>query len=118
MALGLCPDEEPGLIGILKRQAETHADFTYSLSGNVISIIDLHLGNRSVTNDVENVLRKIEHFHQAPIFGFQIIAILRAFGTELIGMVSMRHSSPCAKRKKDELGINSYIAANDNAVEF
>jgi hypothetical protein len=67
------PDEEPGLIGILKRQAETHADLTYSLSGNVISIIDLNLGNRSVTNNVENVLRKIEHFHQAPIFGFQIM---------------------------------------------
>jgi hypothetical protein len=51
----------------------SHADFTYSMSGNVISIIDLNLGNRSVTNDVENVLRKIEHFHQTPIFGFKIM---------------------------------------------
>jgi hypothetical protein len=48
------------------------ADFTYAVSGNVISIIDLNLGNRSVTNDVE--LRKIEHYHhQAPIFGFKIM---------------------------------------------
>jgi hypothetical protein len=48
-------------------------DFTYSISGNIISVLDLNRGNRSVTNDVENVLRKIEHFHQAPIFGFQIM---------------------------------------------
>jgi hypothetical protein len=39
----------------------TQADFTYSIVGNVISIIDLDLGNRSVTNDIENVLRKIEY---------------------------------------------------------
>ena len=41
------PDEEAGFSAILRRQAETHADFTYSLSGNVISIVDLNLGNRS-----------------------------------------------------------------------
>ena len=59
------PDEEPGFSAILRRQAETHADFTYSLSGNVISIVDLNLWNRSLTNDIESVLRKIEHYHQA-----------------------------------------------------
>jgi hypothetical protein len=100
------PDEEPGCSAILRRQAKTHADFTYSLSGNVISIVDLNLGNRSLTNDIESVLRKIEHYHQGSIVGFNIIAIMRAFGTEFIGMVSMRRSSPCAKSKKDELGRN------------
>ncbi len=54
-------------------QSEPHADFNYAISGKVISIVDLNLGNRSVTNDIENVLRKIEHFHQAPITGFLIM---------------------------------------------
>ena len=52
----------------LRRESGTHADFTYSIRGNVISIIDLNLGNRSVTNDIESVLRKIEYYHQASIF--------------------------------------------------
>src|SRR5271165_7553402 len=67
------PDKEPGFSAVLKRQAETHADFTYSLSGNVISIVDLNLGNRSLTNDIESVLRKIEHYHQGSIVGFNIM---------------------------------------------
>ena len=50
---------------------ETLSDFTYSILGNVISIIDLELGNRSVTNDIENVLRKIEYYHQGSIAAFQ-----------------------------------------------
>jgi len=57
----------------IQRQAETHADFKYSISGNAISIVDLNLGNRSVTNDIEYVLHRIEHFHQAPITGFHIM---------------------------------------------
>jgi hypothetical protein len=43
------------------------ADFSYSIHDNVISIVDLDLGNRSVTNDIENVLRRIEHDHQGSI---------------------------------------------------
>jgi len=39
------------------RQRRSQADFTYSIFANVISIVDLDLGNRSVTNDIENVLR-------------------------------------------------------------
>jgi hypothetical protein len=46
------PSSEPTL-------GKTQADFSYSIRGEVISIIDLDLGNRSVTNDIENVLRKI-----------------------------------------------------------
>ena len=59
--------------GVLRRQVTTQADFTYSISGNVISIVDLNFGNRSVTNDIENVLRKIEHYHQGSISGFKIM---------------------------------------------
>jgi hypothetical protein len=67
------PQKETTLSAIVRRQAETHADFTYSISGNVISIVDLDLGNRSVTNDIESVLRKIEHYHQGSIGGFRIM---------------------------------------------
>ena len=67
------PQKETTLSAIVRRQAETHADFTYSISGNVVSIVDLDLGNRSVTNDIESVLRKIEHYHQGSIGGFRIM---------------------------------------------
>lgn len=36
-----------------------HADYTYTIEDNVIAIVDLDLGNRSVTNDIENVLDDI-----------------------------------------------------------
>lgn len=58
---------------VVRRQIGTQANFTYSISGNVISIVDLNLGNRSVTNDIENVLRKIEHYHQGPITKFKLM---------------------------------------------
>ena len=64
---------EPTLGNVIRRQWKTQADFTYSILGNVISIIDLDLGNRSVTNDIENVLRKIEYYHQGSIVGFKIM---------------------------------------------
>jgi hypothetical protein len=60
------PSSEPKL-------GKTQADFTYSIRGEVISIIDLDLGNRSVTNDIENVLRKIEYWHQGSIAAFRIM---------------------------------------------
>ena len=82
------PDEEPGCSAILRRQAKTHADFTYSLSGNVISIVDLNLGNRSLTNDIESVLRKIEHYHQGSIVGFNIM--YRDYLPHAIGAGSLR----------------------------
>jgi hypothetical protein len=43
------------------------------MSPDVIAIVDLDLGNRSVTNDIENVLRKIEYYHQGPITAFKIM---------------------------------------------
>ena len=46
----------------------------------VILIVDLDLGNRSVTNDIKSVLRKIEHITKARLVVFgSCIAIRRAF---------------------------------------
>jgi hypothetical protein len=52
----------------MRRQTETQAGFTYSMSGNVISIVDRDQGNRSVTNDVENVLRGIQWNGRSALF--------------------------------------------------
>jgi hypothetical protein len=57
----------------LAAQAGCQADFTYAISPDVIAITDLDLGNRSVTNDIENVLRKIEYWHQGSIAAFRIM---------------------------------------------
>ena len=38
----------------------SNADFSCALAGDVLKIRDLNLSNRSVTNDAENVLQKIE----------------------------------------------------------
>jgi hypothetical protein len=54
-------------------QAGSQADFTYSMSLDVIAVVDLDPGNRSVTNNIENVLRKIEYYHQGPITAFKIM---------------------------------------------
>jgi len=43
------------------------------MSPDVIAITDLDLGNKSVTNDIENVLRKIEYWHQGSIAAFRIM---------------------------------------------
>ena len=41
----------------LSEPPRTHADFTYKISPIVISISDTGLGSRSVTEDIEAVLR-------------------------------------------------------------
>jgi len=38
------PNDEPTLGNVIRRQWKTQADFSYSILGNVISIIDLDLG--------------------------------------------------------------------------
>jgi hypothetical protein len=38
-----------------------------------IKIVDLNRGTASVTNDIENVLRKIEAWHQGSIAGYRIM---------------------------------------------
>jgi hypothetical protein len=44
----------------LSEQVRTRADFTYKITADLISITDTGLGSRSVTEDIEAVLRKIE----------------------------------------------------------
>ena len=51
----------------------TRADFTYKITPNLISITDTGLGPRSVIEDIEAVLRKIEYWHQGSISSFKIM---------------------------------------------
>jgi hypothetical protein len=60
-------DYQPEKETASQRQVTNHADFTYSLSGHVITIVDLNLGNRSVTNDIQYVLRQIEQPSATPV---------------------------------------------------
>ena len=54
-------------------EAATRADFTYKITSNTITIADTTLGKLSVTEDIDAVLRKIEHWHQGSIAGFKIM---------------------------------------------
>jgi hypothetical protein len=49
------------------------ADFSYVLDRGVLKIWDLDLGNRSVTNDAENVLTKIEDTEGRSFVGSKIM---------------------------------------------
>jgi hypothetical protein len=40
---------------------------------NRIKIIDLNRGSASVTNDIGNMLRKIEAWHQGSVAGYRIM---------------------------------------------
>jgi len=51
----------------------TRTDFTYKITSTTISIVDTGLGRRSVTEDIEAVLRKIEYWHQGSIAKFKIM---------------------------------------------
>ena len=42
------------------RSNEPRADYTYTVEGGVIVIVDLDLGGKSVTNDIDNVLDEIQ----------------------------------------------------------
>ena len=53
------------------------ADFGYSI---LISIVDLNLGNRSETNDIEHVLRRIEDYYQGSIAGCRPYHVSRSQG--------------------------------------
>jgi hypothetical protein len=50
----------------------TQADFSYSIVLNLVKIQDTGKGAKSVTNDIEKVLRKIEIWHQGSIAGHMI----------------------------------------------
>ena len=49
------------------------ADFIYKITPTLISITDTGLGQRSVVEDIDTVLHKIEYWHQGPISPFQIM---------------------------------------------
>ena len=57
----------------LQESIRTRADFTYNITPTMISITDTGLGKCSVTEDIEAVLRKIEHWHQGSIAKFKIM---------------------------------------------
>jgi hypothetical protein len=54
--------------------SRTQSDFSYKITPEMISITDTGLGQCSVTEDIEAVLHKIEHWHQGSINSFQIMA--------------------------------------------
>jgi hypothetical protein len=54
-------------------QSITDPHFTYKITANTISISDTKRGRRSVTEDIEAVLRKIEYWHQGSIAAFKIM---------------------------------------------
>ena len=57
----------------LSEPLRTQADFTYKISPQLISIVDTGLGQRSVIEDIEAVLLKIEYWHQGSIAKFRIM---------------------------------------------
>ena len=57
----------------LSEPVRTRADFTYKISPVMISIVDTGLGSCPVTEDIEAILRKIEHWHQSSIATFKIM---------------------------------------------
>ena len=57
----------------LSEPPRTRADFTYKISPQLISIVDTGLGQRSVIEDIEAVLRKIEYWHRGSIAKFKIM---------------------------------------------
>jgi hypothetical protein len=52
--------------------SECQADFTYTMALDVVKIQDTGKGEKSVANDLEAVLRKIENSHQGSIAGYRI----------------------------------------------
>ena len=57
----------------LPEPIRTRADFTYNITPAMISITDTGLGKCPVIEDIEAVLRKIEHWHQGSIAKFKIM---------------------------------------------
>ena len=49
------------------------ADFTYSTTPETFKIQDTGKGKKSVADDLEAVLRKIEYWHQGSIARYRII---------------------------------------------
>lgn len=63
------------------------ADYTYTVEDNVIAIVDLDLGSKSVTNDIENVLADIRS-ELGDLAGYSVIyrdSMGRWDGVRLVG---------------------------------
>jgi hypothetical protein len=54
-------------------RAACQAEFTYGISVKAIKIQDTGKGAKSVSEDLEAVLRKIETWHQGSIAGYRIM---------------------------------------------
>jgi len=52
---------------------KTRADFIYKITPALIPITDTGLGSLPITEDIEAVLRKIDHWHQGSISSFKIM---------------------------------------------
>jgi hypothetical protein len=53
--------------------SDCKADFTYTIVLDVVKIQDTGRSEKSVTDDLKAVLRKIEDWHQGSIAGYRII---------------------------------------------
>lgn len=52
---------------------ECKAEFTYTMVLNLVKIRDTGKGAKSVPDDLEGVLRKIEAWHQGSIAGYRVM---------------------------------------------
>jgi hypothetical protein len=96
--------------------AKTRAEFTYSMVLNRIKIIDLNRGTASVTNDIENVLRKIEAWHQGSVADYHIMykdADAYWDGCEWDG----EHARFFAIRETDQAAAEKKLSAHQVAIE-
>lgn len=78
---------EPTLSVMTNRFSGPRADYTYTIEGSVIAIIDLDLGRKSVTNDMDNVLADIRT-ELGDLAGYAVIyrdSMGRWDGVRLIG---------------------------------
>jgi hypothetical protein len=57
---------------MIPRRLKCQADFTYTMTVKTIKIHDTGKGLKSVKDDLEAVLKKIEGWHQGSIAGFLI----------------------------------------------
>lgn len=74
--------------------AGPRADYTYSVEGSVIAIVDLDQGSKSVTNDMENVLADI-WAELGDLSGYAVIyrdSMGRWDGVRLVGLVVQFYS--------------------------
>ena len=53
--------------------AEFRSDYVYTIQGNVIAIVDLNLGNRSVYHDIENIFDDLRRELKSGLSGYAII---------------------------------------------